>query len=563
MSFSVYRKIFGRPLSQAFCINAVMLALSFLFGAKYSSLDDYFMHSVLTGAYGGEYDVHLYFINVVYGYFLWPFYKLIPSFGWYSFFETLAMFASFTAISYVLLQKLRGRGGLLFTILTVACVSPEFYFHVAFTQCAAALTAAGFLLLVVGGKDDNKKQLVIAVLMMAAGSVFRREMFLLVVPAIALSLGIVLLRERKIHKSLWVALLCCFAVVGAFKEVNALHYLSDGYDYYAAYQPMRSMYGDGAFYDDDDVLDELEERSGNSRDYRYLKSWYYYDKDVFSIDSLKSMGEVIHRNAFVPNYAKFPVAIFAWISLKLGNPIVWCWLILCLAIIAFSHKRNGAVPWLSVALLGIPYAYLLLVNRVVDHVESGIWLYAVVFVIPFLEVGNIYTQKYGSRFCKAIVLISIVGFALPIVMQKITEYANPLVLTKTIPAEHAEYVSFFDYAQNHPEDVFVLPFRRYKNLAKSIESTYKAVTPGSWNNIFSTGYWNIYLPSMEGELHKRGVDNVFRDIVNENVYVMNDDRGMGFKPFYFDHYHQKLKIDTVQSFGNLQLLKYQLKGNAE
>lgn len=561
MNSSVCKKVFERPLVLALCMNAIMLVLSFWLGAHYSSLDDFFMQSVLVGAYGGEYDVHLYFINVIYGYFLWPFYKLFPALGWYSFFETLSMFVSFTAISYVLLHKLKGWSGLVFAILLVACASPEFYFHVAFTQCAAALTAAGFLFVIVGGRDGNKKQLGIGVLMMVAGSVFRREMFLLVLPALALTLGLVFLRDRRIYKSLLVALLCCFAIEETFKEINAQHYQSGDYDYYAAYQPARSTFGDGAYFDGDDVADEMDERGLHGRDYKYLKAWYFYDKDVFSLDSLNAVRAFVNRNKYIPNYPKFPIAAMAEIANKLAGPIVWCWLLLCVAIICYAPKRNGVAPWLSIVLLAIPYFYLLLVNRVVGHVVSGVWLYAITFLIPFVETQNIRERKHGVGFCQIIVLISIVGISLPIAMAKLSEDSNSAGLEKVTSTEQLNYRDFVDYAQNRPDDVFVLPFGRYKQLAKSVGVTYKAVTPGSWNNIFSTGYWNIHLPAMEKELQKRGVQNVLHDVVNSNVYVMCDDMSISLAPFYFDHYHQKLDIDTVQSFGELKLLKYQLRGD--
>ena len=58
-------------LCWAICLNLFFLFLYLAFGQiRHGSLDDYFMSSVLTGAYGGEYDVHMYFVNAVYGYFL-------------------------------------------------------------------------------------------------------------------------------------------------------------------------------------------------------------------------------------------------------------------------------------------------------------------------------------------------------------------------------------------------------------------------------------------------------------------------------------------------------------
>ena len=53
------KALLEKNLLVAALLNFVLVLLSiFVCGEHYSSLDDYFMHSVLTGAYGSEYDVH-------------------------------------------------------------------------------------------------------------------------------------------------------------------------------------------------------------------------------------------------------------------------------------------------------------------------------------------------------------------------------------------------------------------------------------------------------------------------------------------------------------------------
>ena len=85
-----------------------------------------------------------------------------------------------------------------------------------------------------------------------------------------------------------------------------------------------------------------------------------------------------------------------------------------------------------------------------------------------------------------------------------------------------------------------------------------SVTEGSLDNIYSTGYWNIHLPAMNRELEKRGVSNIFRDIKNKNVYMMDDVVSLSFVPYYSEHYHEMLEIDTLRTFGSMRMLKYHL-----
>ena len=60
-------------------------------------------------------------------------------------------------------------------------------------------------------------------------------------------------------------------------------------------------------------------------------------------------------------------------------------------------------------------------------------------------------------------------------------------------------------------------------------------------------------------MKKRGVTNLFRDVKKDNVYVIGDGQAMSFAPFYSDHYHEKLSIDTLRYFGDMPLLKYRLE----
>jgi hypothetical protein len=207
-------------------------------------------------------------------------------------------------------------------------------------------------------------------------------------------------------------------------------------------------------------------------------------------------------------------------------------------------------------LIGIPYTYLLWVNRVVGHVEAGIWIFVVLFVLFFVDKEDILEKKKTKSFIQIIYLVCLVCViisATNIAFDKISRAPS------TEEEKQPDWTAFIQYAQEHPNDVFLLPFQRYKDMARHIGNTLMAIVPGSLDNIHSTGYWNIHLPAIEKELKKRGVTNIFRDIKKDNVYVIGDDESMSLVPFYIDHYHEKLSIDTLRYFGNMPLLKYHLE----
>lgn len=555
-----FKKISASPLFLALCVNVVALAISLVIGSgKFCSLDDYFMSSVLTGAYGGEYDVHMYFVNVVYGYLLRPFYMLLPNIGWYSVFQTFSVFASFTAMCAVAIARFGKKLGVMLAVMMLVCVSPDFYLHVAFTQCAGIATAAGIFLLSIGNIERKRAYLVIGTIFMMAGIVFRKDMFLLGGPTLAVIFFCSLLRERKIWKGTLIALAALAIAYVGLNTINSEHFKGE-YEYYAAYQGPRSYFGDGAFYDAPTFVAELKDRGMNSRDFRYLRAWYFYDNNVFSLDSMKALIKLADRNRYEPNYVKMPFAIARSISNTLLKGSVWCWALLCMTLIFFSNRKNWWVPWVSVVLISIPYAYLLVVNRVVEHVEVGIWAFAVIFVLSFINKDDVLNKKQTKGFLQ---VVSLVCLASLIISGAYVAYDKVSKRGKITEKVTADWIAFIEYAKAHPDDAFLLPFGRYKELATSINHTYEPIAPGSWNNIFSTGYWNIHLPAMERELKKRGISNIIKEVTYDNVYVVGDESALSLAPYHHDHYHQRLVIDTVKTFGHIDLLKYRIGENED
>lgn len=555
-------------LVYAFLLNVLFLGLYLAFGQiRHSSLDDYFMSGVLTGAYGGNYDVHLYFVNAAYGYFLKPFYWLFPKVGWYFIFELAGTFAAFTTISYFVTKKIGLKWGCAVAALILATLMPNYYFSVGFTQCATIYTAAGILGFICGISERSKKILVLGGIFLVAGSVMRHEGFLLGVPYLILLLGMQVVEERKWWYVSIVALALVFVAIEELREHNQNLYSESDYKYYAAYQPIRSYFGDGGFYDKEAVYDELEERGMSGQDFNFLKGWDFYDTEVFYIDSLNAIKKIAQNNLYQPNPKRMPIAFLMTVSNSFAGPTGWCWLILCVILILGGSKSGILYPWFSLGFVGISIGYLLLVNRLVSHVESGIWMYAIVSAVPLLRrnwlESNRVTLKWNKVVYAAMVMVTCIFAAKGISSQGWLKTNFSLIET---PKLSADWDAFVNYAQEHPSNVFLLSFERYKTLGMYKNPAYKAIEPGSWNNIVPLGYWNVHLPAMKEELHKRGVENPLRDITHDNVYLIEDGNSPSLMDYYERHYHKVIKGDTVWRSGDLFLFSYHvvesLEGNA-
>ena len=480
----------------------------------------------------------------------------MPSVNWYSVFQMAFVFISFTTLSYAVLRKYTGKLGIALSVLILIGVSPDFYLHVAFTQVAGILSAIGIFLFALGNMERKRLYLFFGLSLMILAVIFRKEMFLLGMPTLCLVILICLFRERSIWKESLIVLFAFVAAYAGLNKINSLHYMGNEYEYYAAYQGPRSYFGDGAFYDAKSFVAELNDRKLNSRDFRYLRAWYFYDNNVFSLDSMRSLIGIAERHRYKPNYLKMPFAIVRNLSSNLLRGSVWCWAFLCFMLIFYSNKRNWWIPWASVGLISVSYTYLLLVNRVVNHVEVGIWAFAVVFVLFFVNNDDVASKKMTNL----IQIIGLLSFACLIISGSYVAFDKLSTISKPKSGSVADWAVFSDFTKKHPNDVFLLPFGRYKEFATRINQVYRAVTPGSWNNIYSTGYWNIHFPPMDRELEKRGVKNIIRDVVRDNVYVVDDEDALSLIPYHSDHYHHRLEIDTLKHFGKIKLLKYRMGG---
>lgn len=552
-----------RPFVAALCLNLVFFVVCLgIGGVHFGSMDDYFMSAVVTGAYGGEFDAHTLFVNGAYAYFLKPFYELFPGVGWYFIFELLSVFASFTVFTYFMLRQVGGKLGMALSVFLLACLVPDYYLELAFTQCSAAATAAGILLFYFGNKERKWRYLVLSLFFVVVGVVFRKEGFLLGVPFTFTLLAWNIWKARKV----WVASIVALSFAGVayygLQTFNRSLFNDNGeYAYYLAYQGPRALLGDGAFYDSEAAYDELEERGLHGQDFRVLERWVFYDTEALSLDSLKPITDVVYHNRYELNKAKMPLALLYAVANSFLHPNAWCWAVFCLMLFFAVPRKAGWYAWGSLSLISLCLTYLLMRNRVVYHVESGIWLYAVVCAIPFVHLKD---DEFGINTRKLLCLLfsmATLCFIFALSTQRNEETDRFLFGSPKVPAEWQEFLQFAD---SHPDDVFLLHFNPYKALAIYKDPAFRAAAPGSWGNIVPIGYWNINLPGMKRELEKRGVTNPLRDIVKDNVYVVSGGTGVKLEYYYKAHYQKEFAIDTVQKYGHYNLLKYRvLEGDHE
>ena len=558
---------FKRAFLYSVAINLFFLILCLVLGdIKFGAVDDYFMAAVLTGAHGTDYNPHLLFVNAIYGYALLPLYHLFPIVGWYYIGEVFAVFVSFTAIGYVVLRRCGERWGVLIAALFIAMFASDFYLVIQFTQCASILSAAGMLLFAYAivskmdcfvanaPRNDVWKYVpfVLGIILMLWGSVMRWEAFLMGMPFFCVGL---LFNLKQCWKYKWVTvagLAVMFAGAYAMHYFDASLYKNAEYAPYVDIQGPRAALGDVSNYNQNAVYEELEEMGKSGKDYHMLTEWTFYDTETFAADSMRAIVDVIGTYRDKIERGDIPRLLLIALGDSLQSPLFWTWFIFSLLIWA-TNRQKFLYLWASLAVVLYLMSMLLAMNRLVYRVESGFWLYAAVLAVPLW--GRFRYELPRKLVVAALVVIAFANVFTYATSGKLVR--NPVTgELRTLAVEDStDYDQVFAYIDSQPDKMFLLSMNAYMRFSHHKNPPYLAEPIGSYRRTVSFGYWTPYLPEITQALAEFGITNPIKDVVHDNVIVINEGR---LKDFLQRHYYDSVAVDTLKEIGEMTFFKYRL-----
>jgi hypothetical protein len=572
MKLYIFHMPIKRALAYSVIINLFFLALCLIFGdLKFGAVDDYFMAARLTGALGTEYNPHLIFVNAIYGYALLPLYHLFPKIGWYYIGEMFSVFLSFTVIGYVLLQRCGERWGAILATLFTALFASDFYLVVQFTQCASILSAAGMLLFAYGvisnrnviesstsarlsGLAILKQSLpfAIGVALMLWGSVMRWQAFLMGMPFFCLGLLFILRDCWKVKTHVIAGLAILFMGAFAMHNWDQNLYQAPEYEAFNKFQGPRVTLGDNSNYNQNAVLEDAEELGLSIKDYLMLTEWVHYDTEVFSADSLKRYTDIIppYRDS---NPLEFiPRSLFNALQKALYSPLFWTWFIMCL-IIYITNRKKSIYVWASLFIILALMAHLLAMGRLVYRVESGFWLYAAVLAIPLFGKITLNIPRNAIFISLGIiVIVNVFSYATSgeIIRDPTSGKTRTLAVNDSV-----DYKQVFKYIDSNPNRIFLLSMSAFMHFSHQKQPPYLAEPISSYRRTISFGYWTPYLPEVTAALKNFGINNPIKDVIHDNVIVLNEPR---LADFLQRHYYDSVAVDTLASFGEMSFYKYRL-----
>lgn len=553
---------FKRAFLYSVAINLFFLVLCLVFGGiKFGAIDDYFMAAVLTGAHGMDYNPHLLFVSAIYGYALLPLYHLFPKIGWYYIGEMAAVFASFTAVGYVLLRRCGERWGLLLATLFTAMFASDFYLVIQFTQCASILSAAGMLLFgygVVdcrapkGARNDVIIPIVLGVLLLLWGSVMRWEAFLMGMPFFGVGL---LFNLKQCWKFKWVTvagLAVMFAGAYAMHHFDASLYKNADYAPYVDIQGPRAALGDVSNYNQNAVYEDMEEMGKSGIDYHMLTDWMFYDTETFAADSMRNIIGVINHYRDPIEKMQIPRLLLNVLGSSLRSPLFWSWFVFCILIYA-TNRKKVLYLWASLAIVIYLMTILLSMGRLVYRVESGFWLYAAVLAVPLW--GRFRYELPRKLIVAAIAVIALANVFTYVTSGEMVRGPGSGELRTLAIEDSTDYNQVFAYIDSQPDKMFLLSMNAYMRFSHHKNPPYLAEPIGSYRRTVSLGYWTPYLPEITRTLAEFGITNPIKDVVYDNVVVVN---AGGLADFLQRHYYDSVAVEKIKSIGEMEFFKYRL-----
>ena len=569
-----------RALAYSIVINLFFLALCLIFGdLKFGAIDDYFMAARLTGALGTDYNPHLIFVNAIYGYALLPLYHLFPKIGWYYIGEMFSVFLSFTVIGYVLLQRCGERWGAILAALFTALFASDFYLVVQFTQCASILSAAGMLLFGYGvirppvtleGRNPDRDHVdsigpkglqndilaavpfVLGGLLLLWGSVMRWQAFLMGMPFFGVGL---LFNLKQCWKFKWITmagLAVMFAGAYAMHHFDASLYKNAEYAPYVDIQGPRAALGDGSNYNQNAVYEDLEEMGKSGVDYHMLTEWIFYDTETFAADSMRNIIGVINHYRDSIERGQIPRLLLNALGSSLRSPLFWSWFVFCILIYA-TNRKKALYLWASLAVVIYLMSILLGMGRLVYRVESGFWLYAAVLAVPLW--GRFRYELPRRLVVAAVAVIALANVFTYATSGEMVRGPGSGELRTLAIEDSTDYEQVFAYIDSQPDKMFLLSMNAYMRFSHHKNPPYLAEPIGSYRRTVSLGYWTPYLPEITRTLAEFGITNPIKDVVHDNVVVVN---AGGLADFLQRHYYDSVAVEKIKSIGEMEFFKYRL-----
>ena len=516
----------------AFLINAVvLLLLLLLFAPSYNTNDDLAMCNMVDGS-RGTYDVHLVFIHCAIGYLLKWLYMTFAMVPWYSVLQYGILFASFTALTWVMWKRITASYCRLAFLVLLIGISYQGYILLQFSRTASIASIAGVVLLLSGFFEEklSVKVLVCGYILALLGFMYRYEQFM-AVTALLSGIGVLFLQQLKGDPKWKQRLISCFGVFAVLFALAAGLHLWDSYEYssrdwqeYKKFNVLRSELYDYGFPSYEGNQEEYEELGLDETAFNLLCQYVHLDPDRITADTWQKLVDLRDPKRMDGEFWKgyvsallFNVYQIPAFFMALFGVILW---------LAFNKRRlpETVVVLYELLLISAEYFYLYYAGRYFrDRVDMGLWMAVAVVVFWLLNQENkAFTLRAGVT-SSLILLLAGLYIAYPNFRVNVAAGQE-----MTRPGEEGtlnakkEMQKVFEEIGRDKEHLYLT---KVVNLrVDDAYGPFDRLPDHVIGNLCPLGGWTSRSGSDQAILERYGVRNPFEEIVNnEKVYLVDDD----------------------------------------
>ena len=500
----------------------------------------------LTGGAKGVYDAHGVFLHLFLGQAMKLLSGLFPGIQWYTALQYAVLFCSFTAVFYVLMNRMKpamaaASFGVLFFYFGY-----EGYIILQFSKTSGIASCAGIFLMFHGLEQKKKNWLCVScgLLLALVGGMYRYKEFLMCA-AVMSSLGVYTLfrlnwkRSRELFYTVLAYLgsfLLLFGSFGGLLLFQSFAYEKDeAWGEYLRYNDSRSSLMDYGFPDYDTFQEEYEKLGLSREDIELYRSGNYADPDLFDSEAIETLLSLrpkkeLNRSFLLDYFDTFPLGF-------LNLYVFSCFLLLCFFWLFFGKKTWKEILALGygAAVIGGIYAYLFYIGRyLVSRTETALWLGACLLVLWLLEKEKTYfSLRTAAAFCAFALVFQLPSWKEQMRGEK-KEISNQMKINQ-------EYLQLAGADREH------LYLAKLNTLTTfSAYGPFDVIPYDSLTNLWKLGGWESGNPTEKAVLESYGVTNPYRDLINNPKVIVTDQDVKETLRYLREHYDPDVKAYLIK-----------------
>lgn len=502
-------------------------------------------------------DPHLLFVNTIIGWICAALYNLTNMVPWYGVLQYFGLYCAFTGVTWGIQKMFPKWSALALSSFLLLFFAPDAYISMQFTKTAGICAAAGLFLVVYAMtcRHVHRGALLSGSLITMYGYLYRdREAYVMIALWCVLGAGLLLrLNEEKKGRRLrrvktyfaclaFVIVLCA----SAWGVNKVAYYMSPEASEYKEINDVRSDimdYGFPAY----DTNEELYKELGITKTaWQLFSKWNFYDPEVFNLDVQKKILAAqkhteLDMGLVQRFFDKYP---YKWFD----NPMFYCFLVMIAMVIVFGNRKWQTWVTLLMEMIAVTGVFFIMFwngRYNLERVDNPIWMCACLILLFLLDKDKF---VLNARYAISMMLV-ILAF------NQNTWHKSWRHNTVKKEEARAYDANLASQVASDSEHLYLTKLGLY-----SLSTAYGPVSLvpiGVASNMCVLGGWPAGSPSYVATLKKYGVENPYKDAINnEKVYWIDNhiDWTIAYLHEYYDDKVQAKQIGTFEGENMYQLV---------